>query len=424
MYCTITVGSCKEIEVKKIRFQTSPILTVIGGISALILAMGFSRFGYTPILSLMQRDIGLSEVLAGLLASANYAGYLIGALCASKLTEPKTKQTLELSLLTNILSLGAMALTTNFFTWTMLRLISGISSGLIFVIASGIVLQTVLSAGYKTWVGYFYSGVGLGIAATGILVPALDQRFGWSGAWLGLCGFGIIFAVLTRRLLPDPKVCPNIPAQSVPVQAKRQWNWLLAAYGCEGLGYIITGTFLVAIVAKIPGLHSLAMASWTIVGLAAAPSAFLWSYAAQRLGIIESLIAAFVLQIAGVLCPLIAPNQVGTIAGAVLFGGTFMGITTLTAAAAGHIFPHHSTQAIGQLTAVYAVGQMIGPSIAGLLASDKHDYKTALLFAAAVLLLGIFLLIISEYKRKGGSICRMLTSKLPEKKLLPSKKPD
>jgi MFS family permease len=86
-------------------------------------------------------------------------------------------------------------------------------------------------------------------------------------------------------------------------------------------------------------------------------------------------------------------SQTGLVISALLFGATFMGITTLTTTLARQMSPSNSSQIIGHLTAIYAVGQMIGPTIAGILSSFTRDYNAALIGAASVVLVGACLLL-------------------------------
>ena len=55
-----------------------------GGLIALAAAMGIGRFVYTLILPFMVESLELTKAEAGVIASSNFFGYLLGALLATK----------------------------------------------------------------------------------------------------------------------------------------------------------------------------------------------------------------------------------------------------------------------------------------------------------------------------------------------------
>ena len=60
----------------------SPSRIAFTGLAALAVAMGIGRFAFTPVLPMMQGEGRLTLAQGGWLASANYVGYLAGALLA------------------------------------------------------------------------------------------------------------------------------------------------------------------------------------------------------------------------------------------------------------------------------------------------------------------------------------------------------
>lgn len=378
--------------------------TLIGGICALSLAMGVSRFGFTPIIPLMQRDAGITEWDVAVMASANYLGYLIGAYISRKQWIRNHLWTwLGAGLVTSIVLLICMSLTQNHILWTFVRLGSGFFSAILFVIASGVTL----GQGRSDWAGYLYSGVGIGIAFTGLFVPLFDSTGGWKATWLGLALGGTVFGILAWYMLT--KVPYSKTGEPEPVGRRselvRDYKWyvLLISYGLEGIGYIITATFIVQMIKSMPELSPIANQSWVLIGLAAAPSTYLWARMAHMTGIKASLMLAYGMQALGILLPVIIPNQVSTLVGGALFGGTFMGITSLSITLAYQLKPEAQIRAIGELTTIYALGQIIGPVIAAYL--QKHfGMMTPSLFAVVVLLVALLVLMTLRMKKKSGAV--------------------
>lgn len=371
---------------------------VFGGILLLVVAMGISRFAFTPILPFMRHDVGFSLEVAGFLASSNYIGYFIGALWAGFIYRQR-KNVLMASVVTNVLSVILMGLIEVYSVWLVLRLIAGITGGLIFVLTSSIIMDYLAKHSLSRWSGYVFSGIGLGIAISGLCVPAIEARFAWQGAWLGLGILSGIFLFITSYLWrslvvqDSTKVTKSLDTK----MTKGFMPWLILSYGLEGLGYIITGTFLVDIIHNIPSLQAYSSYSWVIVGLAAIPSAPVWTVLLEKFSAIKILFVAYILQVVGILLPVFAQTVWSVLLASFLFGLTFVGIVTLTTSYARQLFPTKSGFVVSLLTTFYAFGQIIGPIIAGKLVEVYSSYKAALIFAGVIVFLALLVMVIGRW---------------------------
>jgi len=161
------------------RGRGTPLGLLAGGGLALALAMGIGRFAYTPILPAMEAAAQLGTKQAGLLASANYAGYLLGALAAAAITRGAMRgRVLVVSLVGVVVTTALMAGTTSLAAWGIIRFLSGLASAGVFVLASSSVLDALRHQGRTSLSGWLYSGVGLGIALSGVVVRVGGGRLG------------------------------------------------------------------------------------------------------------------------------------------------------------------------------------------------------------------------------------------------------
>jgi predicted MFS family arabinose efflux permease len=376
---------------------------LVSGILSFATAMGIGRFAYTPILPTMEQTAHLSVGLAGILASVNYAGYLIGALVAAAIPPgPVQRRVVISSLGAVILTTALMAETTDVVVWAGIRLLSGIASAGVFVLVGGMVLDFLRQEGRTSWSGWLFGGVGLGITISGLVVRAVDNAMGWRGDWITLAVVAALAVGVSWWWLPGSgRRAPEAPApvSSIGgVATRATLTLLLSAYLLEGAGYIVTGTFLVAIVDRMHGLGDAGASVWVLAGLAAIPSAVLWIHLAGRLGYIPALVLAYIAQACGTALPAVGSGLTVAILAAVLFGATFIGISALTLTFAGLLAPDRSSTVIGLLTATFGVGQIVGPSLGALLAGHSHNFSLALLVAAAMIILGGALMLILQLR--------------------------
>ncbi len=351
------------------------------GAAALGAAMGIGRFAYTPILPLMTTQAAITPAAAGQLATANYVGYLAGALAATasaRLT--RSAVAWRASLLTLVATLAAMPFASGGAEWVALRTVAGFTSAVVFVIAVTSMLDH-LADHSPHLSGWGFGGVGVGIALSAVLVMALPQAR-WQTAWWTAAISAAVLSAVAWSMGVKPR--PTAASRSAHDQPRRRVDRLFAvlfvSYSLEGIGYIVAGTFLVAAIKESsPGL--LGTGAWLFVGLAAAPSAVLWAWLGARWSHPTLLAVALVLQAVGIALPAVTGGTSAALIGAVLFGGTFIGVSTM-ALAAGRLL--EIPGAVALLTAGYSVGQIVGPvAVTPML---RHGFHAALLAAALVVL--------------------------------------
>lgn len=370
-----------------------PALRAAAGLAA---AMGVGRFVYTPILPLMQQQAGLSPGDAAFVATANYLGYFLGAIALTVWSRwNRSRGLFRSAMVALVLSELLMAATGNTAVWVVLRLIAGMASAVVFVICTtGVLSGTTTRRGSP---GIAYTGVGIGIAASGLLVALLEELVPWSVLWLLSAALTLAFVCVAWRLEVGPAE-PGVPDRdAVPVRlVPRGWSMLMASYFLEGVGYIILGTFLVAGISA-GGKSWTGPAAWVLVGLAAAPSSLLWGWLRRRATAEILLVFALVLQVASALIPAMFHGIVTAAVSALLFGGTFMGITMLAMLSGSEL---HMPRSAALLTAVYGLGQVIGPLAVAPLLSTGYD--TAFLTGGGVLALSAIFAVLTRHRRRSA----------------------
>ncbi|QQC64055.1 YbfB/YjiJ family MFS transporter [Paraburkholderia ginsengisoli] len=187
---------------------------------ALAVTLGIGRFAFTPLLPLMLHAGGalgqpqLDIRQGGWLASFNYAGYFIGAVtCAALRVEPS--RMVRGGLLVTVLLTLAMGVTSQFWVWAVVRFVAGAVSAWTFVFASQWGLRRLAELGAHGWSGVIYTGPGVGIVGTGLLVSAA----GGYGATMGWIGFGLIGAILSVAVWPVFGAVSGVKARTVTARA-------------------------------------------------------------------------------------------------------------------------------------------------------------------------------------------------------------
>lgn len=376
--------------------ESNPTKVMIAGLFSLVLTMGVARFAYTPLLPIMLDETFLNDASGGWLATINYLGYMTGAIIAASISDLTLKDQLyRWGLVIAIISTIGMALAENFILWSVMRFIAGLSSAAGLLIGSGLILNWMLKNGHKAELGVHFGGLGLGIAISAVLSMLMSDQFDWQMQWTLFTFLGALLAIPAWLWLPRPtKQNVNKSAKTlVDTPPKKNWMYMLyAAYFCAGIGYVISATFLVAIVDDQAELNGNGALVWLVTGLAATPACVIWDRVARKLGELHALMLAYAMNIIGIIIPALSHSLTGVLISGFLFGATFIGIVSLMLTMVGKFYPTKPAKPMGKLTLSYGVAQIVAPALAGTVAQSTGTYSMPLVVAALMVALGAMLL--------------------------------
>jgi predicted MFS family arabinose efflux permease len=357
----------------------------LSGLAALAVAMGIGRFAFTPLLPMMQQDLGLTVAAGGWLASSNYAGYLAGALWAGA-TRADAARAIRAGLAAIGVVTLAMGLAGDFAVWLVLRFVAGVASAWVLIHASSWCLERIAPLGRPLLSGVLFAGVGSGVALAGLVcVLLMALHASARSAWLvlGLAAFAVTAGVWSVFRTSNK----NINS----INESQRWNWpqarLVLAYGGYGFGYIIPATFLPVMAREAVADPAVFGWAWPVFGAAAALSTLAVSLLSERYGSRAAWIGSQLTMAAGVAAPVFWPGIGGIVLSELCVGGTFVVITMVGIQEARIVAGVNGNAArlVAAMTAAFAAGQIAGPLSVSALASAGGGFSAALLIACCVL---------------------------------------
>ena len=379
---------------------------------AAAVSLGLTRFAYALLLPPMRDDLSWTYTLAGSMNTFNALGYLMGALMTPRIL--KLWGAVPVLIGGSLVASLLMAMT-GFFSETSLllaqRLLAGMASAAVFV-AGGLLaarLGAHVPAQSGLLLGLYYGGTGLGISLSAVLVPVAltsanlhGQAHPWAWAWWVLalaCFIMTVMLFLVRR--PMMRFMPEVSALTTSDQHTDadvlkmhwpQWVFGLAGYGLFGVGYIGYMTFVVAVLREQGASASEITLFYALLGLAVLASSRVWAgllnryQGGQALSILNALLSV------ATVIPAITSAWPMMVLSGVLFGGVFLSVVASTTAMVKHnLAPPQWAAGISVFTIIFAIGQIVGPTVVGWIADGPGGLQRGLVFSAAALLLGALL---------------------------------
>jgi MFS family permease len=360
------------------------VVLTIGLAPAIGLALG--RFAYALILPDMKASLAWNFTEAGLVNTANAAGYLAGAFIGAHLTNQLgAYRALIIGAFVCVGALALSAVSANLYWLFGMRVVTGIGAAFTFIAGGTLAAAIAKQSGQRAFLlALFYAGPGIGIICSAIAVPVVFQSFGpgaWPYAWISLSVVGSVFAAL---LILARSFSPRASTQEKRSVDLRPMRILLLSYLLYGGGYIAYMTFMIAWIRENGSTWTTQAVFWSLVGIGAVASPWLWPRLIAKLKQGQAVAALISVTLAGSLLPLLSTSNVVLLTSAFLFGSAFLAVVAASTAFVCRNLPEASwSSGVGALTTAFGLGQMIGPVATGFI-TDHFDTLEAGLGVSAV----------------------------------------
>ncbi|WP_296663249.1 YbfB/YjiJ family MFS transporter [Paraburkholderia sp.] len=371
----------------------------VSGAGASLIGIGLARFAYTPLLPAIIGAHWFPATTAAYLGAANLGGYLAGALVAGQLARwAKPATVLRALMLLATIAFVACAAPVSFLWFFLWRFVSGVSGGALMVLAAPTILAHVPPSRRGFASGGIFTGIGLGIAASGTIVPIL-LRHGLTATWLGLAVVSLLLTMVAWNGWPEADAPVHAAAahhahahaRTFPAKGVRL---LYIEYGLNAVGLVPHMIFLVDYVARGLGKGVDAGAQyWVLYGIGAIIGPLACGHLADRAGFRAALRAAWLLQAAAVAIPALGLGPVGLMVSSVVVGAFTPGIVPLALGRANELLMHHPSEikaAWSRATTSFAIMQAVAAyGLSFVFSKTGGDYTMLFVIGAVALVVAL-----------------------------------
>ena len=355
------------------------------GVALIATTFGLARYGYGLLIPDMRRSFGLDGATAGLLASGAYAAYL--ATTAVSIRVIATHGARRVAIASALLAAAGMAIAGGAWSVPMLALgvvVAGASSGFAFPPFADLVADHVEPRRRAGVLAAISSGTGWGVALAAPVALAVGRE--WRAAWLIFAAVALAVGSAVRLFLPDTEMAirgirPPRPSAGWFI-CPRSRPLLLSAF-LVGLSASVYWTFGPDAVESAQGA-TMARILFVAVGISSVGGAFA-GHVLRRLGTAGGFrVCGAVL--AGSLALLIAGASRAplALASGLAFGLTYSLVVAIQVIWSDEVFASRPSAGLGATMLMFASGQILGPTIAGIVV-DRAGAGTAFGLAAGVI---------------------------------------
>lgn len=402
---------------------------LMAGLCASLVGIGLARFAYTPLLPAIINAQWFSASTAAYLGAANLTGYLAGALLGAGLARRiGTIAALRMMMALATAAFFACAIPVSFVWFFIWRFFSGISGGALMVLAATSILPFIRPSRRGTASGVIFMGVGLGVIASGTLVPAL-LHIGLVQTWIGLGLLSLVLTIVSWSSWPSgisQERGAKTPVEQTPAEPRtsgapagasaidtntpacqasaRSLNLLYLVYGLNAVGLVAHMVFLVDYVARGLGWGVAAgSVFWVIYGVGAAVGPLVCGFVADRIGYALALRGALLLQVVVVAIPIFTVSPVLLGVSSFFVGAFTPGIVPLTLGRLREMLPHLAARqqtAWSRATTSFALMQAAAAyAMSFVFDYSNGQYRLLFILAALTLLVAFAIQMMASRKK-------------------------
>jgi predicted MFS family arabinose efflux permease len=370
---------------------------IMSGLCATLVGIGLARFAYTPLIPALIAAHWFTPAQTAYLAAANLAGYLAGALSGRPLVgRVSRRHVLRAMMLVATAAFFGCAVALSFAWYFAWRFFAGFAGGALMVIAAPTMLSSLPAARRGLAGGVIFTGVGLGIAASGTVVPLL-LTLGLTPTWFGLGALALALTGLAWSGWPADKPVPTAAPAAPPRRPPRHVRdprlaALYVEYGLTAVGQVPHMVFLVDFVVRglDRGLAAGAFA-WVLFGLGALVGPTLTGSLADRIGFGTGLRVAFAIQALFVGALAITSGAGWLIASSIVIGACVPGVVPLALGRVHELVDGTEARSAGwrSATIAFAIGQASGAYAYSYLFAQTDSYLPLFAVASCALVLAL-----------------------------------
>ncbi len=373
-----------------------------------MVALALARLSYGLLLPFMRDDLSLSFQQAGNLGTATSLGYLLLVLPAGYLTRHYGPRSIILcGLGLTVVGFAGLSATYGYSVLLLWMVILGIGTALTYTpVITYIVGWFPERRGLV--LGLVNSGIGLGVFICGLVIPLIaanESGHGWRVVWglfavvaflVGVTGF---FLFRNPDATPRGSVADAVLAGSV--YRSRLVRLAGACYFIIGFSYIVQTVFMYsfALSSGIDEKSAGAMAS--MGGLLSLFSGLIWGTLSDYTGRPATLFLCFSGAAVATFTPVVFPTESGFLVHYLLSGLTVSGLfATIVAATSEYVKSSQVPIAIGFVTTLFAIGQLIGPAVGGWVIDVSGTFSTAFIISGSSMLIGALTALFLHYRQR------------------------